>query len=50
MRAYRLELSDDERKQLKIWAARADKTVKQFLLDAASEKADKEKLKDTPKK
>ena len=44
MKSYKLDMTETEHQQLKVWAAQAKKTIARFLLDGAREKAQREKL------
>lgn len=44
MKSYLLILDEKLRKQIKIWSARAGLSIKDFLIEAAKEKAKKEGL------
>lgn len=44
MKSYKLDMSDEEHRLLKTWAASSGKSIKNFLLEAAKEKATGEKL------
>ena len=45
MHIYQFVIEPDFMKRLKIWAAQAGKSIKSFLMEAAIEKAEKDKLK-----